>query len=231
MVALAVLLGAWIQSVAGLGMGLVAAPVVAVVAPDLMPELPLWFGLMVSASVLVLDHRHVDWRAVGWTLPARAVGTVPGVWLVVVFTDTQIGVAVGVMVLVAVLVSWRTLTIPVTPATMVAAGFVGGVGGTATSIAGPAVALLFQHGRPSEVRATLAVFFAGGVLMSLTGLAVAGRFTTASMGLAALCAPLVALGLWVGTRTRDRLPRERFRRVVLLVCAASAIALLVRALG
>jgi uncharacterized protein len=40
----------------------------------------------------------------------------------------------------------------------------------------------------------------------------------------------VLLGLWVGTRTRDRLPRELFRRVVLGVCAASAVALLLRSL-
>ncbi|GCD89397.1 sulfite exporter TauE/SafE family protein [Nocardioides sp. LS1] len=230
MVALAVLVGAWIQSVAGLGMGLVAAPVVAVVAPELMPELPLFFGLMVSVSVLVLDRSQVDWRAVGWTLPARALGTVPGVWLVVVFTNAQIGIAVAAMVLVAVLVSWRTVTVPVNPATMAAAGFIGGVGGTSTSIAGPAVALLFQHGKPSEVRATLAVFFAGGVLMSLGALAVVGHFSTASIGLAVLCAPLVGLGLWLGHHTREHLPRERFRRVVLLVCAASAVALLVKSL-
>jgi uncharacterized protein len=230
LVAFAVLVGAWVQAVVGLGMGLVTAPLVAIVAPDLMPALPLWFGLLISGTSLALDHRHVDWRAVGWTLPARAVGTLPGVWLVVVFTSTQLGVAVAVMVLLAVLLSWRAVRVPVTPATMTAAGFLGGVGGTATSISGPPVALLFQHGRPSEVRATLAVFFFVGVVMSLAALAAAGELPVASLWLALACVPLVLLGLWVGTRTRDRLPRELFRRVVLGVCAASAVALLLRSL-
>ncbi len=226
----AAFLGAWVQAVAGLGMGLVTAPLVAIVAPELMPALPLWLGLLVAGMSVVLDHRHVDWRAVGWIVPARAVGTLPGVWLVVIFTSVEIGLAVGLMVLFAVLVSWRTLHVPVTPATMVAAGFLGGVGGTATSISGPPVAILFQHGRPSQVRATLAVFFSTGVVMSLSALAVAGELPRASLGLAALCVPAVVLGLWAGTRSRDRLPREVFRRSVLVVCAVSALVLLARAL-
>ena len=231
MIALAVLVGAWIQAVVGLGMGLVTAPLVAILEPSLMPALPLWFGLLVSGMSLAGERRHVDWRAIGWMLPARAVGTVPGVWLVVLFTATQIGVAVAVMVLVAVVLSWRTVSVPVTPATMVGAGFAGGVAGTATSIAGPPVALLFQHRRPSEVRATLAVFFLVGVAMSLTGLAVTDHLPAESVAVAALCVPMVLLGLWVGTHTRARLPRARFRQGVLVVCAASAVALLVRSVS
>jgi len=86
-------------------MGLVAAPTVALLAPSMMPALPLWFGLFISALSLVGEHRHVDWHAIRWTLPARAVGTVPGVMLVAAFTAQQLGVAVAVMVLVAVALS------------------------------------------------------------------------------------------------------------------------------
>lgn len=228
MVALAVLLGAWVQAVAGLGMGLLTAPLVAIVAPELMPALPLWFGLLISGSAALLDHRDVDWGAIRWILPARALGTLPGVWLVVVFTSEQLGLVLATMVLVAVLVSWRTVRVPVNPGTMVTAGFLGGIGGTATSIAGPPVAILLQHGRPSAVRATLAVFFFGGVLMSLGALGVAGEIPMASVWVALLCVPLVVLGLWLGTRTRDRVPREQFRRAVLVLSAASAVALVAK---
>jgi uncharacterized membrane protein YfcA len=231
LIALAVLVGAYIQAVVGLGMGLVTAPLVAILEPSLMPALPLWFGLLVSGMSLAGERRHIDWRAVGWLLPARAVGTVPGVWLVVLFTASQIGVAVALMVLLAVVLSWRTVSLPVTAATLAGAGFAGGVAGTSTSIAGPPVALLFQHRRPSEVRATLAVFFFVGVAMSLTGLAVTDHLPLESVLVAAVCVPLVLLGLWLGTHTRTRLPREQFRRGVLIVCATSAVALLVRSLG
>jgi uncharacterized membrane protein YfcA len=229
-IALAVFAGAFIQTVAGLGMGLVAAPAVALVEPSLMPTLPLWFGLFVSTLSVTLEHRHIDWRAIRWTLPARAVGTLPGVWLVAVFTSEQLGVALAAMVLLAVLLSWHTIEVPVTRGTMIAAGFAGGVGGTATSIAGPPVALLFQHRRPSQVRATLAVFFSAGVVMSLAALAVVGELAPSSFVVAAVISPFVVVGLWLGARMRGSLPRQQFRHVVLAVCAASAVVLVVRSL-
>jgi uncharacterized protein len=228
LIGLAVLVGAFIQAVAGLGMGLVAAPTVALLDPALMPALPLWFGLFISGLSLAAERRHIDWHAIRWSLPGRAVGTVPGVMLVAAFTAQQLGVAVAVMVLVAVLLSWHTVALPVTRSTLAGAGFAGGVAGTATSIAGPPMALLFQHRRPSEVRATLAVFFFAGVLMSLTGLAITSSLPLASLVVAVVLGPGVIVGLWAGTRLRDSLPRERFRRAVLVVCAASAVVLLLR---
>ena len=231
LIALAVLVGAFVQAVVGLGVGLVTAPLVAVLAPSLMPALPLWFGLLVSGLSLVGEHRHVDWHAISWTLPARALGTLPGLWLVLFFSTQQIGVAVAVMVLVAVLLSWYTVDVPVNRGNMLGAGFTAGITGTATSIAGPPVALLFQHRRPSEVRATLAVFFFGGVVLSLVALLVGDALPLASLAVAGAVSPFLLVGLWAGTRLRGSLPRERFRIGVLIVCAASAVALLVRSLG
>ena len=94
-IALAVFVGAFVQAVVGLGVGLVTAPLVAVLEPSLMPALPLWFGLFVSGLSLAGERHHIDWRAITWTLPARAVGTLPGVWLVLAFTPARIGIAVS----------------------------------------------------------------------------------------------------------------------------------------
>jgi len=222
--------GAFVQSVVGLGLGLLVAPVVAMVEPALVPALPLWLALMISGSMLLGERRHVDWGALAWALPARVPGTVVGAWLVVTFSDQAIAVAIGVMVLVAVVVTLRTVHVPVNPASLTAAGVVAGVSGTATSIGGPPIALLFQRREPEVVRSTLSVFFFLGVVVSLVGLAWSGSLTEASWHLGLLLAPLVALGAFAGSAARDRVPRDRFRVGVLLVCAASALALLVQAL-
>ena len=231
LIALAVLVGAFVQAVVGLGVGLVTAPLVAVLEPSLMPALPLWFGLLVSGLSLAGERRHIDWHAISWTLPARAVGTLPGVWLVLVFSSREIGIAVAVMVLVAVLLSWHTVDVPVNRGSMLGAGFTAGISGTATSIAGPPVALLFQHRHPSEVRSTLAVFFFAGVGLSLAALAATGALPLASLVVAGAVSPFLLAGLWAGTRLRGSLPREQFRIGVLVVCAVSAVALLVRSLA
>ena len=231
MIALAVLVGSFVQAVVGLGVGLVTAPVIAVLEPSLMPTLPLLFGLLVSGLSLAGERDHVDWPAIGWSLPARIPGTMLGVGLVLAFTSSQLGIAVAVMVLVAVLLSVWSVTVPVNRTTLVAAGFTSGVTGTATSIGGPPIALLFQHRRPSEVRATLAVFFFIGVVLSLSALWITGSIPLDSLVVAGLVSPLLVLGIWVGTRVRGRLPRDRFRVAVLVVCAASAVVLLIRSLA
>lgn len=222
--------GAFVQSVVGLGLGLLVAPVVAMVEPGLVPALPLWLALLISGSMLLGERRHVDWRSLAWALPARIPGTVVGAWLVVSYSDQVIAVAIGVMVLVAVLVTVRAVHVPVNPASLTAAGLVAGVSGTATSIGGPPIALLFQRREPEVVRSTLSVFFFLGVCVSLVGLAWSGALTAASWHLGLLLAPLVVLGAWAGSAVRDRLPRHAFRTGVLLVCSASALALLVQAL-
>ncbi|MFC4784766.1 sulfite exporter TauE/SafE family protein [Nocardioides sp. MAHUQ-72] len=222
--------GAFVQSVVGLGLGLLVAPVVAMVEPSLVPALPLWLALLISGSMLLGERRHVDWGALAWALPARVPGTVVGAWLVIRFSDRAIAVAIGVMVLVAVVVTLRTVHVPVNPASLSVAGVVAGVSGTATSIGGPPIALLFQRREPEVVRSTLSVFFFLGVVVSLVGLAWSGALTTASWHLGLLLAPLVVVGALVGAGVRDRLPRDGFRAGVLVVCSASAVALLVQAL-
>lgn len=231
LIGLVMMLGAYVQAVVGLGLGLLGAPVVALVEPSLVPVLTLWLALLISGLNLLDEHEHVDWRSTAWSLPARVPGTVLGAWLVAEFTAEQIGVALAVMVLVAVALSVRTVDVPVNPATLATAGFVAGTTGTATSVGGPPIALLYQHGDPKVARATMSVFFFAGVALSLAGLALSGSLTREPSWLAVVLAPAVVVGYVVGRRTRGLLDRDVFRRAVLAVCTVSALILLVRSVA
>jgi hypothetical protein len=228
LIGLAVVVGAYVQAVVGLGIGLVTAPVVALLAPSLVPVLPLWLALLISGLNLADEHEHVDWRSTAWSLPARVPGTVLGAWLVASFTEQQIGVALAVMVLVAVALTVRTVDVPLNRASLATAGFIAGATGTATSVGGPPIALLYQRGIPEVVRATLSVFFFVGVIISLTGLAISGSLDREPSLLALVLSPGVLVGYVVGRRTRAMVEGEAFRWAVLVVCTASALALLVR---
>jgi len=228
--AAAVLVGAVVQGTVGLGLGLVAAPVAALVAPGLVPELLLWLAFAMGAQTLVTEHRGTDWRGLGWALPPRVVGTVVGVWVVATASDRVIGLAVGGMVLLSVLLTMRTVRLPLNRATLPAAGFVSGVTGTATSIGGPPLAILYQHHPASVLRPTLAAYFAVGAALSLVGLGLAGELRLDVLLMALLLSPLLLLGLTLSVPVRRRLPRQAVRSAVLAVCAASALALLVRSL-
>lgn len=227
----AVLVGALVQSVVGLGLGLLVAPVTAIVHPAWVPVLPLWLALLVAGVMLRGEWHRIDWRVLGWMLPSRIPGTVIGVWLVVHFTEPQLEIAIAVMVLVGVLVSVRTTMVPVNPVTMVVAGVTAGATGTATSVGGPPIALLLQHREAAQMRSTLSVFFFIGIIFSLVGLACAGEVSGEASKVALLLAPMVVGGFWIGSRIRDRLPQERLRAAVLATCAVAAFALLLRAIS
>jgi len=231
LIGLVMMLGAYVQAVVGLGLGLLGAPVVALVEPSLVPVLTLWLALLISGLNLLGEHEHVDWRSTAWSLPARVPGTVLGAWLVAEFTEEQIGVALAGMVLLAVALSVRTVDVPVNPATLATAGFVAGTTGTATSVGGPPIALLYQHGDPKVARATMSVFFFAGVVLSLAGLGVSGSLTREPSWLALVLSPVVVVGYVVGRRTRGLLDRDLFRRGVLAVCTVSAVILLVRSVA
>ena len=228
MLATTLVVGATVQGMVGLGVGLVSAPVVTLLAPELMPGLLLFMGFFTPAFTLVADRSDIDWRGLGWSLPFRVPGTVAGVLLVAAVDERALGVAVGVMVLVSVLVTWRTVEVPLTRLNLSVAGLISGVTGTATSIGGPPIAVLYQHERAARIRNTLAVYFAVGAVISLVGLAIAGRITRAEIGLAVLFLPALVAGLRLAGVLRRRLRTESIRGGVLVVCAVSAAALLVR---
>ena len=227
-IAAALLVGATVQGTVGLGLGLVGAPVAALVAPDTMPSLLLWLAMLMPLVTLLRERDEIDWPGLGWSLPLRVPGTAVGVWLVAVLTREQLGIAVGLMVLLAVALTAKTVEIPVQPSTLMVAGFVSGITGTATSIGGPPVALLYQRRSPRQVRCTLAVYFTLGAALSLAGLGVGGQLVWRDLLLALLLVPLLVLGFVLSGPIRRYVDAGHTRTAVLCVCAASALVLLAR---
>ena len=133
-------------------------------------------------------------------------------------------------VLLSVLLTVRHVELPVTPATLSAAGFVSGLTGTATSIGGPPMAIVYQHHPPHQIRSTLGVFFVIGAGMSLAGLGLAGELEPAAFILAVGMVPALVLGFALSRILDRRVPRHRIRTGVLLVSGLSAVIVLARSL-
>ena len=230
LIAVVVALGCFVQATIGLGLGLLGAPLIALVEPSLVPTLLLLLAVPVSTGVLWVERHHISWRVIGWALPARIPGTVLGVWLATAFDDRVLGIVVAVMVLVAVGLTLHTVEVRQTPATLMGAGLAAGTAGTAAAIGGPPMALVMAHRPPREVRGTLSLFFVVGSVLSVLLFWYEDALPRASVTLALAYLPLVAVAMWAGHRAHQRIPREAFRRAVLLLCAASALVLLVKSL-
>ncbi|MGH3662939.1 MAG: TSUP family transporter [Micromonosporaceae bacterium] len=227
---LAVLAGSAVQGGVGFGMTLIATPCVMLADPSLMPG-----SLLMTAAVLALfsvarDRHEVDWPALGWAFAGRAPGTAVGAGLVAVASPRLLGALVGAAVLGGVLVTARTVEIPIRRSSLVVAGAVAGVSATTTSIGGPPLALLYQHTPGPRMRGTLGVFFLAGALLSLLALAVTRELELREVLAGGFMLPFMAAGFSLSTPLRRRLDAGWLRHAVLLVAGVSAIVLLARSI-
>ena len=228
--ALSVLLGALAQGVVGLGVGLMAGPVVALLDPSLMPGSALILGVAMPLLTLTGEWRHVDWRNARWLIGARTLTTPLGVVLVTLVPASAIGVLVGSGVLLAIaLTVWR-LDVQVSRRNLLIAGAVGGVSGTAASIAGPPAAIVLQHQQGPTLRATLAAFFAVGSSVSLAALAVGGRLTRDQILYGVSWLPALLIGFALAVPLQRRVRGNRLRTALLVVAAAGAVSAIAKGL-
>ena len=226
---LAVLTGGVVQSMVGFGMAVVAAPFVVLLAPDLMPVALLVPALALPLLQLAHAERDVAWRPLGWAVGARTLATPVGVAVVALVSPRAIAALVGVLILLTVALSVRTLQLRPTPVTPAAAGAVSGVSGTAAAIGGPFLALVLQHERPERVRSTLAVFFLAGSVLGLVGLRAGGQLTAQQVVVGGLWVPFVLLGYAAAAPLRARIDPDRFRRIVLGFCVGAGVVVIGRA--
>jgi uncharacterized protein len=225
---IAVLVGAVIQGAVGMGVGLVAAPIVTLLDPSLMPGSLLVCGFFMPAMSLATEHRHVDPR-VGWVFAGRLAGTLPGVLVVALLPPEQLAVGVGILTLVAVVLTVHTFVVPVTRSTLAGAGFLSAVGATTASIGGPPLALVYQRSDPKTLRSTTAVVFVVGSALSMAALAAAGQMSMEELLTGLAFFPFFGVGFLLSLPLRPHLGGRVFRYSVLAVVTASALAVIVRA--
>jgi uncharacterized membrane protein YfcA len=225
---LAALLGAIVQSSVGLGVGLVATPIVTMLFPSLMPGSILVMALVLPVATLAQEFRHAELRGIGWAFGGRLAGTPLGVWLVAVAPDRALSILIGVVVLAALAATTWSREVPRNRRTLAAAGIISGTTGTASGIGGPPIALLYQREAGPRVRATLAVFFIAGALLSLATLAAAGQLPARQVTAGLALLPFVLTGFLVSAPLRRYLDAGRLRLALLIVVGTSAVTLIVR---
>ena len=225
-----VTIGAVVQGSVGFGANIVAVPVITVLEPDALPA-TLALVVIPLVAVMAIRERHaLDRRGVTWITVGRIPGTIVGAVVVAAISPDTLSVLLGGGVLLAVAMSTLTASIQVNRVTATTAGFASGAMGTATSIGGPPLALLYQHHEGPVLRATLAVAFAVGTVLSLTGLAIAGAIEPWHVVLASALLPGLLAGLAVSRLLVDRLDRAWLRPAVLCFAAATAVIAIIRGL-
>ena len=222
--------GAFVQGSVGFGHNLIAAPVFALVDERLVPG-----PAIASAGVLVLltvlrDRRGLHLGEVGTALVGRVPGTILAAVTVASLPADDLAVFFAFLVLVAVGITASGVGVRPTRGTLVGAGALSGFMGTATSIGGPPMAMLYAGEEGRRLRGTLAGFFLTGIAMSLAALVVTGSFGMDELRLSLLPVPAIVVGFLLSSWGARRLDAGHTRPAVLAVAALSAVSVLGKAL-
>ncbi|GAA5214698.1 sulfite exporter TauE/SafE family protein [Corallincola platygyrae] len=225
-----VLAGCWLQSALGFGLAIVAAPILVLVHPEWVPVLLTVVAFPLSLINVWQLRRHIEVKTMMVPIVARLPGTALGAWLLTIMSVKLLQISVSVAVLMAVVISLWSKKFESTPSRLAWAGLVSGFMGTTTSVGGPPLALVMQHGDPRIIRANLSLYFLFGCCISMFAYAVTGLMTAELFWQSSLFVPLAVLGVALGTKSRSYIDAGRFRPLLIGLCGTAGTIALIGAL-
>lgn len=217
------MLGCWIQTALGFGMAVVAAPVIVLIEPRWVPVVLTFTALPLCAINAWNQRDALDIRSITIPVITRIPGTTLGAWLLLYLDTTGLRILVSLCVLLAVIFTVFSGKFNATPARLGWAGFFSGITGTTTSIGGPPMALVMQHGHPRTVRANISLFFTYGCIVSIIGYAVTGLLTVRLLIDSLSFLPGTLVGFYYGIKLRGYVEGEKFRYLILGLCTIAAL--------
>lgn len=227
---LAVFTGSLTQASTGLGLGMIAAPILLLIDPRLVPGPLLALAFIVSLLIAFRERRSIDLRGLTYAVAGRVPGTVLAGLTISLLPLATYSLLFGALVLAAVLLCATGLRVRPTPGNLLTAGFASGFMGTLTSIGAPPLAIAYQHGAAASIRSTMAAYFALGSAFSLIVLAFFGRFSVGEVFAGAVFVPPLVAGFWASGRVVPHMNQRRARLAVLWLSGLSAALLIVRTL-
>jgi len=161
--------GAAVQGSLGIGMALIAAPILLLLDPRLVPGPFLVAVLCITVLMTRREWRHMKPASIAWVCLGGIPGTVIGAWVTATVATGILGGVLGLLIVAAVGVSVLGHRVRPSKMALVAAGGVSGFMASIVSIGGPPLALLLQDRPGEELRGTLAGYFTLSSLAVLAG--------------------------------------------------------------
>jgi uncharacterized membrane protein YfcA len=221
---------ATIQGTVGVGFAMVSVPILSLAHPDLAPAPQLLMAFPLTIAMAFRERHAVDLTGVGWIVGGRIPGAFFGVFLLGIATERMLDMFIGLVVLGAVVVIGTGFRLKRNRVTKTLAGVASGTTGVVSAIGGPPVALLYSRDEADMIRSTMAVVFAFGTTTSTVFRWASGNVTMVDVRVALILVPAVLGGLWISARYNERIPQRVVRLGILVVCAGSASALIIRSI-
>lgn len=237
-VGVAVAVGAAMQRISGMGVGLIAAPALSLLLGPVDGVLLVNLLAVINAATNTWGMRaDVDWQKFAPIALAMVLGVVPGAWVVANAPTDVLLILVGALLLLALsIVTLGKRYVPQVEGALPAAvsGAIGGFMNTLAGVAGPAITVYAEAARwPQKVyAATLQPIFLVGGSLSFTAKVLSGAADITAIEPALWAATLTALvaGIAAGTTLAPRVPSTIAHRIALGLAFLGGATALVRGL-
>ncbi|QGU06228.1 Sulfite exporter TauE/SafE [Corynebacterium occultum] len=225
------MIAACVQGSIGFGLGMLAAPLIALIRPDLLPALILLLALVLSSATLIRDRGGVEWRVVLWTSIGRLPGSLLGATAVAFLPLTGLSLALATAVILGIvssLVGWRPGH---GPRASLVAGAASGLLGTSTSIGGPPLSIILRDLAVEKIRGTMGAAFVIGSTLSITLLSLSGSLTFEHLKAAVLFLPAVVIGFLLSGVVNRHLNSQALYFGAVGLSLLGAVVVILRSLG
>lgn len=229
--AMILLAASYIRGFSGFGFTAIFLAGLTLILP-VVEIVPLSIALELTASSAQAKGiaRHIKWRELGLLLTTGIIFTPLGVYLLGVIDDQTLRLTALVFVFASslYLVFWRTLLRQFSLGIYALVGSAIGVINGATALSGLVLALFFSlsNKQATEMRATMIFYLFAADIWAFSLLIGAGYYDSIAITRAAVSLPLLAVGVWLGSRHFAAAGPESYRKVVLwLLLMLSAVGL------
>ncbi|MEZ5178344.1 MAG: sulfite exporter TauE/SafE family protein [Acidimicrobiales bacterium] len=223
----AVLVATVVQQVSGFGFALLAVPLMSlVVGPRDAVAIAMAAGFFSSGLMAVGLRDRLDRPVLRRLLLGAAVGLPIGVVGLRELDEDLLRLALAVVVLAMVLVLASGFALRASnPRLEAGAGLVSGLLNGSLGTGGPPVIVVLHAAETEQhaFRATTSSFFAACDVVAIPLIAWSGAARPSAWVLALAAVPAVAVGDAVGRRLAHRLDQAQFRRLALVLLAATAV--------
>lgn len=230
------LVGALMQRVSGMGVGLLAGPVVSLLLGPIEGILVVNLVAAVNGAMGAWSlRRDIEWHKVALIGPVMIFGAITGTWFIACVSTGWLQAIVGALLLVALL----TMTVgknyvPVArgKAPALGAGLFAGFMNTLAGVAGPSITVYALASRWPQrpYAATLQPLFAIAGLLSFIVKSLGGMGDLSGVPPAVWPAGIVAciIGIFFGTHISRYVNREKARNIAITIASLGAVTVFVR---
>lgn len=223
-----VVVAAATQASLGVGFGIVAAPVLAIVDPELVPGSVMMLGTLTALVVAVRERAAFQFANVGYALGGQILFSLLGALTASLLSSQLFLLVFAALILAAVGLSLSGLRVEPTRRNLFLAGSASGFMGTLTAVGTPPLAIVYQYAPGAEVRANLSAFFAVGGFISILSLAGFGVFGLHDLALSLQLLPAMLVGYLLSPLVTRHTDRDWMRPAMLALCIGAAALLLVK---